>query len=421
MQECVNRQIGRTIFVGAALGVLACGSTDAPRAAPGFTPGEVELEVPAAGMPNLHASPDGRVLLTYLEQLGPDRWALRLAERREGVWAEPRTVASDRPFFVNWADFPSAVRLPGGTVAVHWLEKVAQDPYAYHVLVSLSEDGGESWGAPVVVHRDASPSEHGFVSMAPWGDGAALVWLDGREMAAGGGVVDHLDGPVDGDPPEGAMTLRSTTLRPDGTLGPEALLDERTCECCQTGLVATPSGLVAAYRDRSPDEVRDISAVRFVDGGWGEPSTVHPDGWEIGGCPVNGPQLAAEGDRVAIAWFTGAEGRPLVRATFSEDGGESWGEPVRVDEGRPIGRVDVELLPDGSAAVSWLEARETSGAVLLRRVTADGRLGPPATISETSAERASGFPRLARVDDRLLVAWTEADAEGRVRVRSVRP
>lgn len=411
----------RTILVGAAVGVLACGSTDAPEAAHGFTPLEVELEVPAAGMPNLHASPDGRVLLTYLEALGPDRWALRLAERRDGAWSEPHTVAADRPFFVNWADFPSAVRLRDGTLAVHWLEKVADDPYAYHVLVSLSRDGGESWGEPVLAHRDASPTEHGFVSMEAWEDGAALVWLDGREMAGGEGIAGDQGGSGGGDPPEGAMTLRATTLRADGELGPEALLDERTCECCQTGLTRTAAGLVAAYRDRTAEEIRDIATVRLVDGRWSEPSTVHPDGWEIGGCPVNGPQLAADGDRVAIAWFTGAEGRPRVRAAFSEDGGESWGEPVRVDEGRPVGRVDVVLLPDGSAAVSWLEAREASGAVLLRRVMPDGEVGPTAAISETRAERASGFPRLAPADDRLLVAWTEPDGEGRVRVRSVRP
>ena len=48
-------------------------------------------------------------------------------------------------------------------------------------------------------------------------------------------------------------------------------------------------GPVAVYRDRSPEEIRDISVVRLVDGVWTEPAPVHADNWMIEGCPVNGP------------------------------------------------------------------------------------------------------------------------------------
>ena len=43
-------------------------------------------------------------------------------------------------------------------------------------------------------------------------------------------------------------------------------------------------------------------------------------------------------------------------AAFSFDGGASWGTARRVDEGRPLGRVDIELLPDGGAVLTWLES-----------------------------------------------------------------
>ena len=36
-----------------------------------------------------------------------------------------------------------------------------------------------------------------------------------------------------------------------------------------------------AYRDRSADEVRDISIVRRVGGRWTKPAPVHDDGWKI--------------------------------------------------------------------------------------------------------------------------------------------
>jgi hypothetical protein len=45
----------------------------------------------------------------------------------------------------------------------------------------------------------------------------------------------------------------------DETLGKEALLDGRVCECCQTSSASTPDGMAVVYRDRSEKEVRDIS------------------------------------------------------------------------------------------------------------------------------------------------------------------
>ena len=79
-------------------------------------------------------------------------------------------------------------------------------------------------------------------------------------------------------------------------------------------------GPVAAYRDRSEAEIRDIAVRRLVGGEWSEPVHVGEDNWEIRGCPVNGPALAARGEDVAIAWFTGAGGTAKVSVAFSADG-----------------------------------------------------------------------------------------------------
>lgn len=384
--------------------VLLCACAAAPR------PAVVEFTGPPGSVaPNLAATAGGAVV-TWLEPAGGRGHALRFATRGEGRWSAPRTILESDSFFVNWADFPSLVALADGSWLVHWLARVPGGTYAYHVRVAVSRDGGATWGAPITVHRDRTPQEHGFVAMVPWDDStAALVWLDGRELRPAADPSHES---------EGDMTLRATTVTSGGRVGEEALLDARTCECCQTALARTSNGLVAAYRDRSAEEIRDIAVVRRSGGEWTHPALVARDDWHYPGCPVNGPALTAAGDAVAIAWFTAPAGRARVFAAFSTDGGATWGAPIRVDDGRPLGRVDVEPLGDGGALVSWLEAAAGRADVRARVVGRDGRAHPSWRVAESSDARASGFPRMLRLGDEVVFAWTGAAG---IRVAATKP
>ena len=200
-------------------------------------------------------------------------------------------------------------------------------------------------------------------------------------------------------------------------VGQEFELDQRSCDCCQVAAAMTARGPVVAYRDRTTDEVRDIAVVRRVDGAWTAPAIAHHDGWRIAGCPVNGPALAARGETVVLAWFTGAQDTARVRVAFSVDAGATFAPPQRIDGGTPAGRVDVELLDDGSAAVSWLERTDSvSAEVRLRRVRSNATLGTPVVLARSSGVRASGFPKLARAGDMLYAAWTQPGDTARVHV-----
>jgi hypothetical protein len=220
------------------------------------------------------------------------------------------------------------------------------------------------------------------------------VWLDGRKYA--------------GESPTREMSLAHTTMAADGTLGEEQLIDQRICDCCQTSGAITTRGPVVVYRDRSAGEIRDISIVRLVDGRWSEPRPVHADGWHVDHCPVNGPAVAADGETVVVAWFTGARDTARVNVAFSRDAGATFGAPVRVDDGSPVGRVDVELIDGGRAVVTWLERAAEGAGVRLRTVSGEGESGASAIIGQSSAGRAAGFPRMARQGDRLVFAWTVA-------------
>jgi hypothetical protein len=369
------------------------------------------VSTPGSGEPNLTVTADGRILLSWIEPAAEKRHALRYAVRAPGTaaWSEPRTIAEGADWFVNWADFPSLAALADGTLFAHWLVKSGPGAYSYDVNVSRSLDG-QSWTPPVVVHRDGVKTEHGFVSMTPWApDTMGLVWLDGRAMGAASGHGQHA----------GAMTLVQSTMRGDGTLGPETTVDSRVCDCCQTDIARTGAGPVVVYRDRSEKEVRDIYVVRYVDGAWSAPRPIAADGWEIAGCPVNGPAVAARGTRVAAAWFTAAGGTARVKVALSMDSGATFGTPVVVDDGSPVGRVDVVMLDDDSALVSWVEGGRTS-TLRVRRIAKDGQRDESQTVAGTTAVRSSGFPRMVHSKGEVVMAWRDSAEPPRIRAAVLR-
>lgn len=353
--------------------------------------------------PNLAAVSGGRLVLTWLEPL-PDtgRYAFRFAVREPGgAWSRPATIREGKDFFVNWADFGSLAETGDGRWVAHWLQKTAAAPYAYHVMLSISSDRGTTWSTPVRAHQDSSTTEHGFVAMSGGPSGLDLVWLDGRNMAG---------------EERGAMTIRTRTLGTGNRLAAEVELDARTCECCQTALARGPDGLIAAYRDRSDAEIRDIAVIRQVGGRWQAPQVVAKDNWEYKACPVNGPALAALERRVDLAWFTGVNGEPRVWLVRSADGGASFGRRIRIDQGQTLGRVDVEPLGDGAVLVAWLEGQsDREAAWQVRRVTDDGA-GPARTVATVPRARLAGFPRLARTPDGVFLSFTATGVDGGVRV-----
>lgn len=370
-----------------------------------------EISSPAdsvSGEPNLVVGDDGKIYLSWIERAGEKRHALQYATHEGDKWTEPRTVVEGERWFVNWADFPSMAVAADGVLAAHWLVRSNNHPYAYNVNLAQSLDGGESWRTPILPHRDGTHTEHGFVSMFPWEDDTFLItWLDGRNFA-------NKD-PADPDTVSHSMTLRVATVDRAGHLHEETELDARVCDCCQTSAVRTSYGAIVAYRDRSDGDIRDISIVRWQDGQWSVPQPIFHDGWEIKACPVNGPALAVDGQTVAVAWFTAAHDQSQIKVSFSNDEGMHFGEPIIVDDGDPMGRVDVIMLPEGAALVSWMETAGKQAEFRVRRVRPDGSIDPSMKITSMSQARKSGFPRMIRKENEIFFAWTHSDSTTAVR------
>lgn len=407
--------------------------------------------VPGSLAPRLAMGPSGP-LLSWLEPLetGADgtadghrfRLSRLLVQDGDRSWSEAVTLSQGEDFFANWADTPSVVSVPG--VGPHgggyWgqsLRMLGEATYAYGIALVRSEDGA-AWQSAGLLHDDTSPTEHGFASFVPEQDAIRAFWLDGRAMLAEDGADG--DGAEDGHGEDGhgdgghgmggagPMQIRTTRVLADSGPEPSEVIDLRVCECCPTDAAVTDQGPVVVYRDRSNDEIRDIAIVRRVAGEWSEPRIVHADGWKILGCPVNGPAIVADAQRVLVAWFTAADNRPRVQAAWSDDGGASFGSPMGVDEAEPVGRVDLQLAPSGDGIVTWMGQHETEdgrlvGRIRVRRLAPDGTLGPPRWIAETSPRRAAGVPRALVDGDRLIVTWVEDRAEqgepSRLRTASV--
>jgi hypothetical protein len=357
-----------------------------------------------SAQPQLSTQGD-RVTLSWIERSG-ETAVLRFAERTDKGWTDARTAASGSNWFVNWADVPSVVRLQNGNLAAHWLEKSASSTYAYDVRLSFSSDDGRTWSPAVTPHHDGTKTEHGFASLFQMpGAGLGLVWLDGRQMKAS----DH-DG-MDAGP----MTIRGAVFNVEGTQAAEMLVDDQVCECCPTAAAVTSGGPIVAFRNRTTDEIRDIYVSRLVGAKWSEPIAVHRDNWKIAACPVNGPALSANGRDVAIAWFTAVGDEGHVYAAFSSNAGESFGPPIRIDDDGAVGRVDVQLLADGSAAVTWIEFANERSEFRIRRAEPNGSRSASLAVSGIASGRSSGYPRMARRGGELLFAWTETGEKPQVR------
>lgn len=353
---------------------------------------------------------DGGAWLSWLEpapvhatETSDEVWRLQVSKYNalSNTWSPARTITQRRDFFVNWADVPHIAVSGDSSLVATWLQKSGPGTYAYDIGVARSEDDGQHWTMLGTLNDDRTETEHGFVSLVPEGNGLRAVWLDGRAMTPQGHDDDgHGHG-------SGAMSLRTAMIT--DTISTSTLLDDRTCECCPTAMIALPSGTLVAYRDRGENERRDISIARRSGDDWVPAYDLHRDDWVIAGCPVNGPAIDALQDAVVAAWYTGGE-HAGVHAAFSTDGGETFAAPITVASDSALGRVDVAWMSPTRAVVIWIDADGDEAAMMSRFISPSQDPGPPAVVSPVQTGRRSGYPRVCRTGDSTIAVWTAKDA-----------
>ncbi len=392
------------------------------------------LPTPAAAdsqCANLVAAPDGTLYLTWYGPGGrAGERALKLATLAPGraEWSAPHSVVSTPLLMENWADFASLAVGTDGALTAQWFQKPdGPEARGYDGWYSRSHDGGRTWRAPARLG-------HEFVALAPLSGGRTLaVWLESTRFhdrhapRPSGNPPSATRHPQSPAPYAPSMKLLARLLAPDGSPLREWTVDPDVCTCCQNTAAVLPGDRVfVGYRGHTAEEIRDnkYSVFDLAAGTWSAPATLKDDGWKIAACPVNGPAADSRGNALAVAWFTAADGVARVQARASSDAGRTFGAPVQVDLGRPLGRIETVMLADGSAAILWLEVgdAENVAGIYARRLWADGTLSEARLVATSSQARASGFPRAARrPDGRIVMAWTQAGDPNQVRLLDFDP
>jgi len=269
-------------------------------------------------------------------------------------------ISSGPDWFVNWADFSSLEVDPNNPnhIITHWLKKSDEGTYDYDIKISLSNNGGVSWSSPKNLHDDGVPAEHGFVSISNYNDQYFYAsWLDGRNTKTKNPQDSNKSLP---------MTVRGGLVHKTTIEIRDFEIDNKVCDCCQTSSIRTTQGMLTAYRDRSDDEIRDISIYMY---GNDNQDNIYDsnDEWKINGCPVNGPALASNNAWTAMAWYTAADSAE-VKLAYGLD--NKFDQTIKIDNGNPLGRVDVEIQKD-IAYVSWLEMKDQRAEIRLKSVESD--------------------------------------------------
>jgi len=378
----------KSILIFSLFGILSCTSKD------------ISIEEISFSHNNSNAQPslvsnNGSLSLTWISSDEDMNAELNFRQFIDGNWLNPMTLAVGSDWFVNWADFPTHA-ISGDQVLTSYLKKSGGGSYTYDVFLSLQNLSGEKVKEDFILNTDGFEAEHGFVSIvAKDEEGFLITWLDGRNTVE-----------KDADGNHKPMTIRFAEITNNGDIINEDELDASVCDCCQTSITNTDKGPLVVYRDRSNKEIRDIYVTRNIDNKWEAPAAVHNDEWVIYGCPVNGPKVVSNSNNIAVSWFTVYDGKPRVNLSFSKSYGASFDSPIQINDNNAIGRVDVVNLNDKEVLVSYMEEEDFDTYLRLKKVSIDGNVSKPITISKIDNGRNTGVPQLEILNDEIFLVWT---------------
>ncbi|MCC5809249.1 MAG: exo-alpha-sialidase [Ectothiorhodospiraceae bacterium] len=326
-------------------------------------------------------------------------------------WQDPLEVASGEAHMGQWrmnesdfryVDDPSVALDGEGVATVVWVDQARQDVF----LQRYDASGDALLDEPVNVSRSGDTFSWLPRVITAAGD-ADTVYVLWQEILFSGGSHGGEILFARSDDAGRSFSEPQNLSNTDHGAGKGRLTAQRW-DNGSLDLAEGPDGTLWAvwteYEGR-------LSVSHSSDGGHAFSSPHHVAGLQ-GEPPARAPSVAVGADgRVHLAWTVGEDMAADIHYAVSEDGGESFGTPVKViaSDGHsdaPVLAVDDENRihlayaesPDGL----WQRAH-----IRYTRAGEDGEFSPPRELgaSQQNGQDSLGFPALAVAGDAVYVLW----------------
>lgn len=322
-------------------------------------------------------------------------------------WSAPRRVqAVPEAVEANGESRPKLVFGPQGEFFVTYTHPLGK-PYTGEIRFARSTDGGAHFNAPVTLHRNRDLITHRFDSAVVDRQGRLFVaWIDKRDTEAARARKQ---------PYAGAAVYYAVSDDGGASFRGDYKLADHSCECCRIALTPDEQGQPAAlWRGVFGTNVRDHAFARLqADGAPTDSVRASFDEWHVDACPHHGPAMAfaADGTRHQVWFNVSGDTGGAFYASAAPDG--SLGKPVRLG-GDQAEHPDVAVQGQRVALV-WKEFTGERTEVRARLSADQGKTWRAQTLSATAGK--SDHPHLLATPDGILLVWRTVD-DG-VRVQSL--
>lgn len=348
-------------------------------------PVRVSLENTDAAEPALAAAEDGTTYVAWVEHRAKkeaDVFVLRLNSEGHAMGAPVRVNAQAGEATAWRGDPPTLAVARDSTVYIGWTARVVGERHATNLYLSASRDGGRSFEPPVKVNDDQKPGGHGMHSLAVSKDGRVyLAWLDERNLAPP--VVEAASGnqkPVE-HTEQNSEVFTAFSVDGGRSFSANRRVASQACPCCKTSLaVADNGGVYIGWRQVLPGEYRHIAVSSSDDGGesYSEPVIVSDDQWVFAACPVSGPTLSVTTEgALRVMWYTAGErGTPGLYWATSSNGAKTFSESRLFAGGEAYGPPLLLANAPGDFVV-WGNNEGGTSRVMASTLVAGGKDSPP--------------------------------------------
>ncbi len=269
-----------------------------------------------------------------------------------------------------------------------------ENPWAGSIRYIQSFDKGKTWSSPGYVHAGTTAGkERSFAAMTRLSNGEiGVCWLD-----------TTIDPKRAGRPVKFAATAGNDGFRH------EVLVDSSACECCRTSISSDTQGHIAVvYRDITGNNIRDISVSRSADNGqsFSTPVLFSNDGWQISGCPHNGPSVANTVDTTYATWFTGGTQSGVYYGELDSSNQIIRRERISADSRN----IQLALLANGAKVLAYNQTVPDGdlfySKIIVRKI--NGKQMKEKNITSSKAQ--ATYPVINSFgSDKIIVAWADQE------------